>query len=974
MRRLWMFFLILFPLSAFGQNLSPDLQKWTLDGSQKKLSPAKKEGEVFGTGQDSHHWRSPALSLQQSDSYLFRFQAKGKGSGGCIISGLECINRDFRLQQNPSEYSFGFRIPTGQKEHFLRLGQWHLRGKVSFKGPELYPVQVIHRKWGKITLGEGESLKGGKYRDSHILSWQGSTIHRTLKSFDASFNTNRWAFYQGSFVVYRHSLPMILKDGKVSLNINYYRKGALSLLVSGDGKNWQPLATSRGEVPVELKLPKNLFPSPAIYIKLKAMGDSNFQVNSYSFEGSVDYSGTFLRGETHLVEERQKSPEVDCRWEIFDGGWKVRWKNRTFRSLILTIETKVGGKWVREKSPMDKISQEKIIPFSLPNQPAGKAEVELVLREGKTTLYRGRVQSPVGILQESQYGYFLASSSSLSLWWCEGPWKVGRKRLPPERGTLAPLKVELAKGEFEPVQLVLRPREKTILQKVKIKNLKNKKGRSFSGKIRFFEVAYLPVEHPSDLSSLPGDYPDPLPPLKLPLELSKEKNQPLWLLVQTTKKTLAGLYEGTVEVMTDRDRVEIPLKIRVFNFTLPKTSHLRSGFGIDPHILRRYHHLKNRQQERVLWDLYMKNFRDHRISPYTFAPFSPIQIRFVKRKGKKEVVLDFRDFDHKARRYLDEFGFNSFRLRLRGMGWGTFHSRHKGSFGGAIEGTPEYDRLFGEYLQKLEGYLKKRGWLDKGYVYWFDEPEARDYPFVIQGMKRIRKYAPAMRRLLTEQPEPELYGHVEIWCGLTPHWTKEMVEERKKAGEEVWWYICTGPKSPYIGLFIDHPAAVMRLWPWQSWQYGVQGILIWQTTYWTSSAAFPRSLQNPWDDPMGYVSGYSTPKGSRKFWGNGDGRFLYPPRRDPNSKYPPLITAPISSLRWENLRDGMEDYEYFYLLRKLIEKNSGKAPKGLIERARKLLKIPPTISKDLTNFTRDPRPMMDHRQKVAEMIEKLGGK
>ena len=221
-------------------------------------------------------------------------------------------------------------------------------------------------------------------------------------------------------------------------------------------------------------------------------------------------------------------------------------------------------------------------------------------------------------------------------------------------------------------------------------------------------------------------------------------------------------------------------------------------------------------------------------------------------------------------------------------------------------------------------------------------------------------------------------GNVEIWCGLTPEWTPEKVRARRAVGEEVWWYICTGPKAPYVTEFIDHAGTELRLWPWQSWQYGVSGILIWATIYWNSSCAYPDpKLQDPWQDPMSWVSGYDTPVGTMRPWGNGDGRFLYPPRRDPNTAQEPCLDAPINSLRWENLRDGMEDYEYFWVLEREVKRvealNREPLNRGteLVREAKALLVVPPKVSQDLTHFTTDPRPLLAHRERVARMIERL---
>jgi hypothetical protein len=164
----------------------------------------------------------------------------------------------------------------------------------------------------------------------------------------------------------------------------------------------------------------------------------------------------------------------------------------------------------------------------------------------------------------------------------------------------------------------------------------------------------------------------------------------------------------------------------------------------------------------------------------------------------------------------------------------------------------------------------------------------------------------------------------------------------------------------------------LRLWPWQSWQYGVQGILIWATTYWTSPSAFPLpKIQDPWADPMSYVSGYDFKPGQIGYWGNGDGRFLYPPRAA-LANDAPCLEAPVTSFRWENLRDGMEDYEYLWLLEQVLRPKPWPVRSAaLVKEATALLSVPATISKDTRNFTADPRTILEHRDRVARMIERL---
>jgi hypothetical protein len=334
-----------------------------------------------------------------------------------------------------------------------------------------------------------------------------------------------------------------------------------------------------------------------------------------------------------------------------------------------------------------------------------------------------------------------------------------------------------------------------------------------------------------------------------------------------------------------------------------------------------------------------------------------------------DVRVDFSAFDQAAQRAFDELHMNSFRLRIEGMGGGTFHSRHYGRIGPYMQGTPEYERLMTKYLHTLEEHLAAKGWLDKAYIYWFDEPTAQDYDFVTEGMELLERCGPRLRRMLTEEPTPPLFGAVDVWCPVVPNMDPTVCAQRQEKGEQIWWYVCTGPKAPFTTLFIDHNAIEMRMWVWMTWKWNIQGILIWATNYWTSPLVYHEGVpQNPWEDPMSYQSGYGLPVGHVGYWGNGDGRFVYPPNGNVGEDKTKHLEGPVNCIRWEMLRDGIEDYEYLHLLRDLVAKA------GIRRRAVRqadLLLIPEEIIADKTDFTRDPQPLLEHRRKVAEAIEQL---
>ncbi|MBR3958094.1 MAG: DUF4091 domain-containing protein, partial [Kiritimatiellae bacterium] len=160
----------------------------------------------------------------------------------------------------------------------------------------------------------------------------------------------------------------------------------------------------------------------------------------------------------------------------------------------------------------------------------------------------------------------------------------------------------------------------------------------------------------------------------------------------------------------------------------------------------------------------------------------------------------------------------------------------------------------------------------------------------------------------------------------------------------------------------------MRLWSWQTWKEKVQGLLIWMTTYWTSDTAYPDAPQNPYEDPMSWVNGYSTEKGTKRPWGNGDGRLVYPPLAAANG-HPaaPVLDDPVPTIRLEMLSDGIEDYEYFAMLTRRL----AKATPEQKAKYEPLLAVPTAVTKSLTDFTTDPVPIESHRLKLARALEEL---
>ena len=943
--------------------------------------------QVQGTGQDNAAWRTGPIRLRPGGLYRMHFMARrdSDGSGGCIVSGPTRVNRDFQAGDSWTPYSYVFCVPHDGNEDQVRLGHWEAKGGVLFDEAELLPVLATHRTGPRgITLGEGEQIEKGIYRFQPNFGWSGANYHRPLEKNRAAFNSDRWCFSPGAELTYRFVLPGRQQlRGSFRVNVNHFQAGTLRIDASRNGRDWTPVALcSAQQRATNAVLPESLFPAREIFLRLSTPeAPANLQVNAIEYEAALDQPVEDTRGETWFLSVRQSVPEVgvglkSVRPDASHDGMEIGWwlTNNSARSLTVIGGLKAGPgetrrEWRQTVAPGKAVAWD--MSLEVP-RPGSMAVVADFADQAGRTIFAGSVEVLRSFLLDPRAGQSLTADKALPLWWCESGWKIGRDALPPNRaeGSSVGVKVSAAQGEDEAVQIII-PSGAAVLQSAQVTPLRNAAGEDSPIGVTLAEVAYLQVSHPTDNTGDQGWYPDPLPLLRTPFPLPSH-NQPIWVTVHVPREAKAGDYAGELVLTLDKVVWRVPLAVHVYDFALPRDTHLRSALGLDTQNINRYHGLTNREQQQLVYDKYLANFARHRISPYSFSAYSPIEARFEGQETNQRARVDFTRFDQAAAKWIDEFRLNSFRLPLRGMGGGTFHSRHLGSLEGFQEGTPEFARLFNDYLSQVADHLRARGWLDEAFTYWFDEPDPKDYAFVVDGMKRIRQAAPGLRRLLTEQPEKELLGHVEIWCGLTPEWSREKVTARRAAGEEVWWYVCTGPKAPYITLFIDHPGTEMRLWPWQSWQYGVQGLLVWETTYWTSPAAFPSpKLQDPWTDPMGYVSGYDFQPGHVGYWGNGDGRFIYPPRRDYANDSSACLDGPVNSIRWENLRDGMEDYEYFWLLEQEVKRVEAKGATDLTRQARGLLEIPQEISRDLTQFTTDPRLVQAHRNRIATMLETL---
>ena len=563
----------------------------------------------------------------------------------------------------------------------------------------------------------------------------------------------------------------------------------------------------------------------------------------------------------------------------------------------------------------------------------------------------------------SDFGQRIAGiSGEVEVWWCEATWKVARER-PTPRNTAPAATMSAARNDFEAVQVVVRPKKGLRQLTAVIDGLSGPHGASISaGHIQVLRVYYHFVGRPTDRTGVRDWWPDALPPLDKPLDLAAGWNQPLWVLVHVPEDAKAGDYTGTLRLKADGWSAAVPVTLHVWNFALPARNHLETGFGLG--LPQEYLHLKTEADKRRAWDLYFQAFADHRISPYDPTPMDPIRRKFLFHANPPRTEFDFSAFDRAMRRAIEKFHFTNLRLDVDGVG-GELRDPQGHVF---RAGSPEFEAVFSSQVKQLESHFRQQGWLKVPYVYWTDEPKPRDYPFVQAGMDRIKKYAPDLQTLITlNQPDEllTLNRSIDIWCPNTPRYNPATAGKHRARGERYWWYLCTGPKAPFLTLFIDHPATEMRVWAWQTWQRDIVGLLVWATTYWQTHGNVP---QNPYKDPMSYSGEPGYP-----YYGNGDGRLLYPPlaAAEPDAARGPILDPPVSCIRLEMLREGIEDYEFLWLLGDLIGRKRASLTAEQVKTYQALLQVPKEITAGMTRFTTDPRPIYARRAAIAQAIEEL---
>lgn len=510
--------------------------------------------------------------------------------------------------------------------------------------------------------------------------------------------------------------------------------------------------------------------------------------------------------------------------------------------------------------------------------------------------------------------------------------------------------MSLSRNEYESFQLVVLPFGKDLNNfSVEVSDLKDANGNTIpKTNIELSLVDYNLITWQADYVAPKGWHPDPL----LPLSGVKSINgndlcRPVWITIYAPDGTKPGNYTGSISVNADgMKNVTATINCRVWDIDLPTTSNLKTHSWDQVEYFQDFYNLKEYPVEWYLnfCDLLLKN----RFNPGSAG------INYRSEIPDKRGRYDFSRVE-KVLEYCINHGLTRF----------SVVQMKKGLY------SPEEEKQVYRFIEAYARFLKQKGWLDKALVELWDEPTDLEWPYIKERAERLKKIEPGLRLQLFAEGGPydffdestDKYGLnnlVDIWAPVNIIESPESQQE----GKEIWTYFCTLARESAPNFFIDCPAIYQRSIAWYCWMYGVDGFEHWSSNYFWRNVKEGLPMDQKWPN---------VPWDSRTYYYfNGEGQLVYP---GPDG-------AIYSSVRLENFRDGMEDYEYLYKLRELLSRYENETTDPKLDEYRQLLypeeyllyKYPRKIKVTLENTLRypdEPERILDAREKIAIAIEQL---
>jgi hypothetical protein len=466
--------------------------------------------------------------------------------------------------------------------------------------------------------------------------------------------------------------------------------------------------------------------------------------------------------------------------------------------------------------------------------------------------------------RDKSTGYILFSRSPLEY--------VFPESRPKKSEIIDHLALRVVRNEFEPITFSLYPLQNLGMVKVSVTDLKNAKGLISKEKIR---VAY--VEMVKETIGLPEGKFLSLPTLIRPgdqVNIEAGRCQRFWLTIRIDNNVLPGIYKGKITI-SPQNGVEafFPLEIAVVPISLEDIPGINYFMSMTYEFTELTMPWTKEEKEKIYKSAcnILKDYKEHGMT--TLCLHSPF-VLITDEDGTPNLEDIFG-----ALRAAKEIGFNRPIIWYMGHLIQTSKPRHPGSIMGFDRET-QLSRL--KYLvDTVMKYARDNGCPEVIFLP-IDEPgdSYQDFqnkrhtitPLLLKTIKDS-----GARNMLTNSDYKQ-FRPVDYLCSAKMK--REDLDEAHKSGSVYWLY------NNDVTTKCLNPAYARYIYGCYTWMNNIDGMSSWTFQNTQNARGIPRGTDGPGSD-------------------------IYLAYPDPNS--------PIATLKWEAIREGIDDHKLVYQLVKRIQ-------------------------------------------------------
>jgi hypothetical protein len=510
------------------------------------------------------------------------------------------------------------------------------------------------------------------------------------------------------------------------------------------------------------------------------------------------------------------------------------------------------------------------------------------------------------------------------------------------------------KGERLNAQLLVWSLDTIRQVRLKWNDLKNANGKVLSkDNIKVNMVRYVVSNYPyaaKDVTCGESPYKDLyLMPDRFEafdrFEVPGKTVRPVWLSVDVPADADAGIYTGNVEVLSEKSRSVLNVKLKVQNQVLPKPSEWKHRLDLwqNPWVVAWYNRIEPWSEDhKAMLEKHLKLYADAGgkfITTYAVhSPWSDnsymiegTMIEWLRQKDGKW-KFDYKIFDEYVELAM-KVGINDAITVYTLLPWGNrFRYMDEATGNYVYEVWPpeskEFKAFWHTFLTDLQGHLQQKGWLEKTYL-GINENEMKQ---TLAAIKVVKEHPAKWKITYAGNWHAELDTLLDDYCFLYGNESnQQQVKARAARGATTTYYVCCNPPVP--NNFVFSPPIEGRWISWYTAAFGYDGFLRWAYDAWPA-------------DP--------SRDARHTLWPAGDCFLVYP--------------GAASGIRYEKLREGIVDFEKIRIIREMAAKSTDKTVKNLVKQLDQHLKV------FVTERAFDENKIAKDVQKGNDLIEQISDK